>query len=76
MLAERRLAELETDPDLTTAGDQQGDFGDEYRGYQWQQTVEPTDLSDVVRVTITISWPNGTRTGRAVFVTMLRTSGS
>lgn len=76
MLAERRLAELETQPDLTTAGDQQGDFGDEYPGYQWQQMVEPTDLTDVVRVTITIAWPNGTRTGRAVFVTMLRTSGS
>lgn len=74
MLAERRLAELETEPDLLTAGDQQGDFGDEYPGYQWMQSVEPTNLTDVSRVTLTISWPNGLRTGRASFVTMLRTA--
>jgi type II secretion system protein I len=73
LLAERRLAELETQPDQVTAGDQQGDFGDEYPGYQWMQSVEPTDLSDVSRVTLTITWPNGTRLGRATFVTQLRT---
>ncbi len=74
ILAERRLAELETQPDLVTAGDQQGDFGDEYPGFQWTQTVEPTDIADVSRVTLTITWPNGLRTGSATFVTMLRTA--
>jgi Tfp pilus assembly protein PilV len=76
ILAERRLAELETQPDLITSGDQQGDFGDQYPGYQWTQTVEPTDLADVSRITLVITWPNGVRQGRAVFVTMLRTTGS
>ncbi len=74
MLAERRLAELETQPDELTAGDQQGDFGEEYPGFQWTQSVEPTDLTDVSRVTLTITWPNGLRIGRATFVTMLRTA--
>lgn len=73
MLAERRLTEMETQPDLITAGDQQGDYGDEYPGFQWSQNVEPTDMSDVSRVTLMITWPRGARMGSATFVTLLRT---
>jgi len=73
MLAEMRLAELEAQPETVSSGEQQGDFGEEYPGYTWTQTVEPTDLSDVVRVTVTVKWPMGLRRGQASFTTMLRT---
>ncbi len=76
LLAEQRLAELESQPDTLTSGDQQGDFGDENAGYQWMQSVEPTDLTDVSRVTLVVTWPMGARMGAATFVTMIRTTES
>lgn len=77
MLAEMRLADIEADPSTLTTGEQQGDFGTDYPGYAWVQTVDRTDLSDVVQVTITVSWPMGVRQGKATFVTLLRvTSGT
>lgn len=74
MLAEMRLAEIEAQPETVTSGEQQGDFGTDYPGYSWTQTVEPTDLSDVMRVTVTVTWPMGARLGQASFTTMLRTT--
>lgn len=74
MLAEMRLAELEARPDAVSSGEQQGDFGEEYPGYSWIQTVEPTDMPEVVRVTVTVTWPMGFRRGQASFTTMLRTT--
>lgn len=76
LLAEQRIAELETEPDSLTTGDQQGDFGTEYPGYQWSQSVEPTDLADAYSVTLVVTWNMGSRQGRARFVTTVRTSTS
>jgi Tfp pilus assembly protein PilX len=76
MLAEVRLAEIESDTSTLTSGEQQGDFGSDYPGYSWVQNVETTDLTDVVRVTITVNWSMGARPGRATFITLLRTTSS
>jgi type II secretory pathway pseudopilin PulG len=76
LLAEQRLTELETQADALTSGEQQGDFGEENAGYQWTQSVEPTDLTNVSRVTLVVTWPMGARLGTATFVTMIRTTES
>ncbi len=73
LLTEMRFSELEADPTSLTSGEQQGDFGTDYPGFQWIQTVDRTDLQDVVRVTLTITWTSGRRQGSATFVTMLQT---
>lgn len=44
-LAEQKMADLESDPDLE-AGRDEGDFGEEYEGFKWSSevtTIEDTD---------------------------------
>ncbi|NUQ69903.1 MAG: prepilin-type N-terminal cleavage/methylation domain-containing protein [Chthonomonadales bacterium] len=72
LLAEKRIAELSLQTGSLNSGEQQGDFGDEYPGFAWIQTVEPTDYAGVSRITLVVTWPLGVRQGRAVFVTLLR----
>jgi general secretion pathway protein I len=75
-LAQERLAlvvsQLAQQPDQFAAGDQQGSFGDDHPGFTWRQQVETTDLPDLDRVTITISWPAGIGRREARFVTFER----
>jgi len=73
LLAQQRLAEIEAQPDQLSSGDQQGDFGEAFPGYTWHQTVETTDLSGLVRVTLTIEWPSGATRRSAQFVTYEQT---
>ncbi|MCC6728873.1 MAG: type II secretion system protein [Chthonomonadales bacterium] len=69
MLAQRQLARLAADPANLASGDQQGEFGDEYPNYAWDVTAEQTDLPDLVRVTMTVSWSSGPIRRSAVFIT-------
>jgi general secretion pathway protein I len=59
MLAERQLAQLEATPDEITVGEQQGEFGEEYPGYTYTQSIEATEWQDLYRVTLRVSWPGG-----------------
>ena len=75
-LAQKRLASVATDlatqQSQFTASDQQGDFSDTNPGFSWQQQVETTELPDLDRVTITISWQAGSGQRQAQFVTYVR----
>lgn len=76
-LAQDQLSEftslLASQPDQVSAGDQQGEFGSEHPGYTWQRKIETTDYTELVRVTITISWPgNGNARREAQFVSYER----
>jgi len=69
MLAQQRIAEMEAQPDQISGGSQNGSFGDEYSQYSWDQTVETTDFSTLMRVTLTISWQSGAAPRSIQFVT-------
>lgn len=56
MLAQKQLAELETQPTSITSGDQSGTFDAPYSAYQWKQSIEPSDYSYLYQVTITVEW--------------------
>lgn len=73
LLAQQRFAEIEAQSDQLTSGDQQGDFGEDFPGYSWHQTVETTDFSGLVRVALTIEWPSGATRRSAQFVTYEQT---
>jgi len=72
LLAQQRFAELAAQPDQLTGGVQEGDFGAEYPGVTWHQTVEPTGISGLVHVTLTIEWGSGLTRRAARFTTFER----
>lgn len=71
LLAQKQITQLELQPNQLTGGDQQGDFGDEYAGYKWQQNAEATDYPNLFKVTMTITWGGFNDTHKREFVTYL-----
>jgi prepilin-type N-terminal cleavage/methylation domain-containing protein len=71
LLAQKQITQMELQPDQLTGGDQQGDFGDEYAGYKWQQNTEATDYPSLFKVTMTITWGGFNDTHKREFVTYL-----
>lgn len=69
LLAQKHFAELEVDTSQLSGGAQSGDFTDEYAGYHWDQNVDTTDFTNLVKVTLTISWSSGAMPRTAQFVT-------
>jgi general secretion pathway protein I len=70
ILADRRISEIESDPtnNLTT-GEQSGDFGADYPGFSWHQNIEQTDITALLRVSLSIEWTNGASQSSALFTT-------
>lgn len=71
LLAQRKMSDIEQQASQITGGDQQGDFGDEYPGYHWQETVEATDYQNLFKVTVTVFWGGQVSPNSRAFVTYL-----
>jgi len=67
ILAQQKISEIESQPDNLNSGS--GDFGADYPNYQWQSTIENTDLPTVSKLTLTIQWRSGNIQKQAQFVT-------
>lgn len=72
LLAQQRFSELEQDSATLSGGDQQADFGDNYAGYHYQQSVESTDFNNLFKVTLTISWGTGPNPEQHVYTSFIR----
>lgn len=73
LLGQKKLTEIELQPDsLSSGGDQQGDFGDLYPSYRWQESVETTDYPSLYRVTLRVLWGAVNAPRQREFVTYLR----
>ena len=68
-LAQQRIADMEAQPDQISGGSQNGTFSDEYSQYSWDQTVETSDFSTLMKVTLVVSWQSGSRQRSIQFVT-------
>ena len=55
LLARKRFAEVEQQADSLSGGDTEGNFGDEYPGFRWRQSVVATDFEKLFKVTVEIS---------------------
>ena len=55
LFAQEKMAEIEIEgfPEI---GEKKGDFGEEYPGFIWGETVTKTPIEDLRKVTLTISW--------------------
>ncbi|HZO87604.1 MAG TPA: prepilin-type N-terminal cleavage/methylation domain-containing protein [Chthonomonadaceae bacterium] len=72
LLARRRLTEVELQPEALVGGEQQGNFGAEYPGYLWRQSVETTGYPDLFKVTLTLRWGPVGHPYERVYTTFLR----
>lgn len=72
LLAQRHLTELETQTDLLSSGQQQGDFSPDFPEYRWQRNIEGTDFEDLFKVTVTIQWGDAGSPSTRVFTTYAR----
>jgi general secretion pathway protein I len=72
LLAQQQMTQIELQPDSLTGGDQQGDFGDSYPGFRWQQSIEPTEYQDLFKVTVTIQWGTPNSPHARAFTTYMR----
>ena len=68
LLADRHFSELNSDPNLLTTGEQSGNF-DGYPSFQWHQSIDQSDITGLLRVSITIEWSDGISSRSAVFTT-------
>ena len=59
LLAERRLVELAANPAEVTPGEQQGEFGEDYAGLGYRQTVEPTEYPQLYYVAVEVASTTG-----------------
>jgi hypothetical protein len=69
LLADRHISELESDPNMLRSGEQSGDFGDEYPGFTWSHSIEQTDITGLLQVSVTIEWTDGVSRNSALFTT-------
>ena len=69
LLADQRFSELETDPNGFTTGEQSGDFGADYPGFKWTQSIEQTEYTSLLRVQLNIEWSDGISTRSVLFST-------
>ena len=57
MLAQKQIAEAEVQLQGTvTAGESDGDFGSDYPGYHWKQSITATDYTYGFQISVTVSW--------------------
>ncbi len=55
MLLNEKLEELKKEP-LVTAGEDEGDFGEEFEDYRWNVEVIESGTPGLVYVVVTVSW--------------------
>ena len=56
LLAQERISEVTTGILIVSPGDNQGDFGEDFKGYTYQETIETTPLVGYLKYSLTIKW--------------------
>ena len=56
LLAERHIAELEEADTSTMTGEKTGDFGEDYPGYTYTESIETTLLTGYYKYSLRVEW--------------------
>jgi len=56
LLAQRRVAEVKTAARPVSTGEDRGDFGVDYPGYTYRETLETTPLAGYYKYTLHVFW--------------------
>ncbi len=73
MLAQQQLEQTEVNAQGSiTPGDSDGEFGNDFPGFKWHQSITSTDYTYLFQVTVTVKW--GSRPERQKSVTTYLTN--
>jgi prepilin-type N-terminal cleavage/methylation domain-containing protein len=56
LLAQARIADVTSGIRTVSPGDSQGDFGDDYKGYTYSETIETTPLIGYLKYSLAVKW--------------------
>lgn len=56
LLAQERIAQVASHQTQVSSGERTGDFGDDYPGYSYVETVEATPLAGYLKYSLTVRW--------------------
>jgi general secretion pathway protein I len=56
LLAQKRIADVISENSVHGPGASQGDFGEEYQGYKYTESIETTQLEGFYRYVLTVRW--------------------
>jgi len=56
LLAQKRIADVESSSDARSPGENTGDFGTDYLGYTYSEKIDTTPLDGCYRYTLTVKW--------------------
>ncbi len=73
LLAQGRIADVTSGIRTVSPGDSQGDFGDDYKGYTYSETIETTPLTDYLKYTLSVKWGGTGSPLETEFITFLST---
>jgi prepilin-type N-terminal cleavage/methylation domain-containing protein len=71
LLAQKHIAEMDASGTPAIVGQKNGDFGEEYPGYTYKESIETTPLSGYYKYSITVIWGSGRGGLENKFVTFL-----
>jgi hypothetical protein len=70
LLAQKRIADVINTNSVTNQGTSQGDFGEDYPGYKYSETIDSTQLEGFYRYVLTVRWGE-TKTLETEFTTFI-----
>jgi len=69
ILAQRHIAQVKMDPSSLPDVDNSGDFGDEFKGYTYEEHVEATPIADYNKYTLVVRLGDGKNGFENTFIT-------
>ncbi len=71
LLAQAHIADMDTDSGTLSTGEQTGDFGEQFPGYLYRESMESTPISGYYKYTLLIFWGKEGRGFETKFITFL-----
>jgi prepilin-type N-terminal cleavage/methylation domain-containing protein len=72
LLAQERIAEMTSGTRNVSIGESQGDFGEDFKGYTFQEKTETTPLSGYLKYSLSVKWGGKEGTLETKIVSFLR----
>jgi prepilin-type N-terminal cleavage/methylation domain-containing protein len=73
LLAQERIAKAASGVTSITPGESKGDFGEDFKGYTYQEKVETTPLSGYLKYSVTVRWGGDRSTLETKIISFLST---
>ncbi|HVN71540.1 MAG TPA: prepilin-type N-terminal cleavage/methylation domain-containing protein [Desulfomonilia bacterium] len=71
LLAQERISDVTSGIRVVSPGESQGDFGEDFKGYTYQEKIETTPLTGYLKYSLTVKWGGGGSPLESKFISFL-----